>query len=76
MKCTTCKAEGADGFVSVVTPPDGEEANVHEAHCTGCLKAWESSVNFRLFHQHMREGRKGVALSELRNWQATQGRAA
>lgn len=72
MKCAICKKDGATNHVSLVTPPEGEEPNVHEAWCSECLKRWEASVNFRLFHQHVKEGRDGVALSEVRNWQACQ----
>lgn len=72
---TTC-ACGAPNPLALVTLTTDErgDGNVHELMCDLCLSRWESSVNYRLAWEHAKEGREGAALSELRNWQATQRR--
>jgi hypothetical protein len=69
MTCATCGAAHAPVVRSFTE-------NVHERACTRCDAGWLASVNRKLFDQHVKEGRDGAALSELRNWQALQRRVA
>jgi hypothetical protein len=69
MKCTTCNADGATNFVSVVEPPDGEEPNVREAHCDGCLKAWEEHRDRPLFDLLQAHRDDAGALKVFRSFQ-------
>lgn len=73
MTTCACGVTNPQSLVTLTTDERGD-GNVHELMCDLCLSGWEGSVNYRLAIQHMKEGREGAALSELRSWQAVQQR--
>lgn len=73
MTTCACGALNPQGLVTLTTDERGD-GNVHERMCDLCLSRWESSVNYRLAWEHAKDGREAAALSELRNFQATQQR--
>jgi hypothetical protein len=75
MTACACGASNPQAVVTLTTDERGD-GNVHEKMCDLCLSRWESSVNYRLAMQHVKEGREGASLSELRSWQAVHQRRA
>lgn len=73
MTTCACGSINPQALVTLTTDERGD-GNVHEQMCDLCLSSWEGSVNYRLAWQHVKEGREGAALSELRSWQAVQQR--